>query len=77
MDDLILLFDKYNRGDYNIADVSRILSYMALPDELDEEIEEAEYNIERIRFLTSQNEQRKQVNKILLELIKKNKNLRW
>lgn len=76
MDDLILLFDKYNRGDYNIADVSRILSYMALPDELDEEIEEAEYNIERIRFLTSQNEQRKQVNKILLELIKKNKNLR-
>ena len=76
MNDLILLFEKYNKGDYDIADVSRILSYMALPDELDEDIEEAEYNIEMIRFLNSQNEQKKQVNKILLELIEKHKSLR-
>lgn len=76
MNDLILLFEKYNRGDYDIADVSRILSYMELPDELDEDVEEAEYNIEMIRFLNSQNEQKEQVNKILLELIEKHKSLR-
>ena len=76
MNDLILLFEKYNSGDYDIADVSRILSYMALPDELDEEIQEAEYNIEMVRFLNSQNEQKEQVNKILLELIEKYKKLR-
>lgn len=73
MNDLILLFEKFNSGDYDIADVSRILSYIALPDELDADIEEVEYNIEMIRFLSSQNEQMEQVNKILLQLIDKYK----
>ena len=51
MDDLIILYEKYNKGEYDIADISRILSYIALPDEMNEDIEKAEYRIENIRFL--------------------------
>ena len=75
MNELILLYEKYNNGSYDIADVSRILSYIALPDELDEDIEEVEYNIERIRFLISKQEQKEHVNKILLQLIEKCKKI--
>lgn len=75
MNDLILLFEKYNNGDYDISDVSRLLSYMALPDELDVDIEKAEYKIEMIRFLESYNEQKEQANKVLLDLIEKYKNI--
>ncbi len=71
MDDLIMLFEKYNRGEYDIADISRILSYIALPDEMDEDVENAEYSIEKIRFLYSRSEQKEQVNMILIELIEK------
>lgn len=76
MDDLIILYEKYNKGEYDIADISRILSYIALPDEMDEVVEEAEYRIENIRFLKSQNEQKGGVNAILVELIEKYKKIK-
>ncbi len=76
MDDLIILYEKYNKGEYDIVDISRILSYIALPDEMDEDVEEAEYRIENIRFLNSQNEQKGDVNAILVELIEKYKKIK-
>lgn len=73
MDELRMLYKKYNNGEYDIADVSRILSYIALSDELDEDIKNAEYTLENIRFLSSKDEQNKEVNAILVELIEKSK----
>lgn len=73
MDELTMLYKKYNNGEYDIADVSRILSYIALSDELDEDIKNAEYTLENIRFLSSKDEQIKEVNAILVELIEKSK----
>ena len=71
MAELILLYEKYMNGEYDIADVSRILSYEAISDELDEEIANAEDQIESLRFLSSGGEQRAGVIKILLELMDK------
>lgn len=76
MDELTKLYKKYNNGEYDIADVSRILSYIALSDELDEDINKAEYTLENIRFLRSKDEQNKEVNAILVELIEKVKRLK-
>ena len=71
MTELILLYEKYMNGEYDIADVSRILSYAAISDEMDEDIAGAESQIERLRFLSSGGEQRAGVIKILLELMEK------
>lgn len=76
MNELIIIYEKYNKGEYDIADISRILSYIALPDEMDEDVENAEYRIEKIRFLRSRNEQKGDVNAILVELIEKCKKIK-
>lgn len=71
MDGLTMLYKKYNNGEYDIVDISRILSYIALSDELDEDIKNAEYTLKNIRFLSSKNEQNKEVNAILAGLMEK------
>lgn len=71
MTELIILYEKYINGEYDIADVSRILSYAAISDEMDEDIANAEDQIESLRFLSSDGEQREGVIKILLELMDK------
>ena len=73
MEELLNLFNKYINEEYGIEDVSRILSYISIPELTDYELENAEYQIERIRFLSSDTEQKKRVQEILLELIEKGK----
>lgn len=74
MNELNMLYEKYNSGEYDIADVSRILSYISISDEVDEVVQNVEYQIENIRFLTSESEQKEKVNAILVELIEECKN---
>lgn len=71
MTELIILYEKYINGEYDIADISRILSYAAISDEMDEDIANAEHQIENLRFLSSGGEQRRGVIKILLKLMDK------
>ena len=73
MEELLNLFNKYTNEEYEIEDVSRILSYISIPELTDDELRNAEYQIERIRFLLPANEHKKRVQEILLELIKKGK----
>lgn len=71
MSELNIIMNKYNNGEYDIEDVSRSLSYMAISDELIEALESAENEIENIRFLCSDNEQKEAVKKVLENLIAK------
>ncbi len=72
MDDLLDLYRKYDEGKYSIADVSRILSYIAIPGVSEEDVEQVEDQIESIRFLTAENEQKEKVKYLLDQLIEKN-----
>lgn len=71
VDKLQELLRKYNDGEYDIADVSRIISYMAIPNVNDEYLKQVEYQIEWIRFMTSDSSQKEKVNSLLEDLIKK------
>ena len=73
MKELLDLFNKYMNEEYEIEDVSRVLSYISIPELKDDELKDAEYQIERIRFLLSANEQKKRVREILLGLLTKGK----
>jgi hypothetical protein len=71
VDKLQELLKKYNDGEYDIADVSRIISYMAIPNVNDEYLKQVEYQIEWIRFMTSDSSQKEKINSLLEDLIKK------
>jgi len=69
VDKLQELLRKYNDGEYDIADVSRIISYMAIPNVNDEYLKQVEYQIEWIRFMTSESSQKEKINSLLEDLI--------
>lgn len=71
MDDLMELYKKYNNGEYDISDVSRIISYIALPNVSEEYIRKLEYQIELIRFMSTKEEQTERIKLLLEELIEK------
>lgn len=71
MDDLLELYKLYADEEYSIEDVSRIISYIAIP-QLDEEyIRQIENQIEWIRFMCDKNEQKGKVISLLNEMIEK------
>ena len=71
MDDLMDLYKRYIDGEYDISDVSRIVSYIALPNVSEEYIRQLEYQIEYIRFMSTKEEQTERVKLLLKELIEK------
>lgn len=71
MDDLTDLYKKYSNGEYDISDVSRIISYIALPNVSEEYIRQLEYQIEHIRFMSTKEEQTERIKLLLEELIGK------
>jgi hypothetical protein len=71
MDDLMELYKKYSNGEYDISDVSRIISYIALPNVSEEYIRQLEYQIEHIRFMSPKEEQTERIKLLLEELIEK------
>ena len=65
------LYKKYSNGEYDISDVSRIISYIALPNVSEEYIRQLEYQIEHIRFMSAKEEQTERIKLLLEELIEK------
>lgn len=71
MDELFELYHRYKDGIYSISDVERIVSYMPVPNVDDKYLKDVENQIEMIRFLTEESEQKQKVLSVLYELIKK------
>ena len=58
VDDLLDLYNRYFSGEYDIGDVSRMLSYIAIPNLDHEYIRQVESQIEWIRFMSEEKEQK-------------------
>lgn len=71
MDELMDLYKKFIDGEYDISDVSRIISYIALPNVGEEYIRQLEYQIEYISFMSTKEEQTERIKMLLKELIEK------
>ena len=71
MDELMDLYKKFIDGEYDISDVSRIISYIALPKVGEEYIRQLEYQIEYISFMSTKEEQTERIKMLLKELIEK------
>lgn len=69
MDELLDLYKRYVDEEYTIADVSRMLSYIAVPQLSEEYIRQVENQIEWIRFMCEQDEQKERVISLLDEMI--------
>lgn len=71
VNELYEIYRKYNEGEYDIADVSRIISYASISQVSEEDLKKVEDEIELVRFFSSKKEQKEKVNKLLIELIEK------
>ncbi|KIV51599.1 hypothetical protein AM501_11095 [Aneurinibacillus migulanus] len=69
--ELIKACEKFKNGRFGVDDLSRMLSQIAVPDELKSLVSNAEYSLERIRFLVSDSEQYPEVMKIVNEILEK------
>jgi len=76
MEELKNLYDKFCSHEYSVADISSMLSYTAVPDEMIDMVKDAEEKIEYLRFMVSGAEQESRVKKILKDLAKKEKKYR-
>lgn len=77
MDDLLDLYKRYISGEYDIGDVSRMLSYIAIPNLGHEYIRQVENQIEWIQFMTDEKDQKEKVLTLLDELIDRNTKDNW
>lgn len=69
MEEIKIIYEKYCMCEYDIGDVSRMLSYIAVPDSISDLVSEAENEIEYIRFMVSENEQYNRVKDVLLKIL--------
>ena len=72
MVELLDLYKHYAAGEYDIGDVSRILSYMAISHLDPEYIRQVETQIEWIRFMSDEKDQKEKVLALLDEMIDRN-----
>lgn len=77
MNELLDLYKRYADGEYEIGDVSRILSYIAIPNFDHEYIKQAEDQVEWIRFMTDEKDQKVKVLALLDEMIDRNTKENW
>lgn len=73
--ELIRACEKFKNGTFGVDDLSRVLSRIAVPDELKELVSSAEYSLERIRFLVSDSEQYPEAMKVVNEILEKSSDL--
>ncbi|MEI5909666.1 hypothetical protein WAK64_21970 [Bacillus spongiae] len=66
---------KFIENKYNIGDLSRALSWVAVPIQIQEKVDEAEFKIEKIRFLVPDNEQYEEALDVIRDLLSEVKEL--
>ncbi|MDQ2088195.1 hypothetical protein RBH29_17365 [Herbivorax sp. ANBcel31] len=57
MEELRLACEKFINKEYTVEDLSRVFSWIAVPEELQDIVSEAENKLEYVRFCVSDNEQ--------------------
>ena len=69
MNTLLDLYKRYVDGEYVIEDVSRILSYITIPQLSAEYIKQVENQVEWIRVMCDEKDQKEKVMKLLEDMI--------
>lgn len=71
MDELKLACQKFINKEYTVEDLSRTFSWIAVPEELQDLVSEAENKLEYIRFCVSDDEQYSEALKIVNDILTK------
>ena len=69
--ELKLACRKYKEGIYSIAELERSLSWIGVPDDINEMVKQAENDLEMIRFCTSDYKQREEALELVNNLLKR------
>ncbi|MBM7569922.1 hypothetical protein JOC48_000391 [Aquibacillus albus] len=69
--ELKLACRKFKEGVYNIAELGRTLSWIAVPNEISDVVKQAENDLEMIRFCTSDYKQREEAMQVINNMLDK------